>query len=143
MAPRDKLTGDVTLVALDWAAAREAEGVEVERVARWDPWALPWGRGGESWACVIAGPSMVFDAGSGVLFRTLDRERERERERERAETEAPERTEVVVTEPAVLVVRFQTRRRWMSPAVSESAPTRLLRIGHARLDCPGTEIEGS
>ena len=44
----DKLTGDGSFVALDWAVRREAEGVEVERVARCDSWALPWGRGGES-----------------------------------------------------------------------------------------------
>ena len=85
------------------------------------------GRGGESRACAIVGPSIVLDAGSDVLFCTLDQDWERERERE-TETEVWERTKVVVTEPAVLVVRFRTRRRRTSPgedrAVSGFAPTR-------------------
>ena len=47
MDPR-KPSGDESFVVLDWVARREADGVEVGRIARWDPWALPWGRDGVS-----------------------------------------------------------------------------------------------
>ena len=47
IVPREEASGDESFVVSDWAV-READGVEADRIARGDPWALPWGRGGVS-----------------------------------------------------------------------------------------------
>ena len=44
IVPGEEASGDVSFVVLDWAVRREADGVEVERTARGDP----WGRDGVS-----------------------------------------------------------------------------------------------